>query len=151
MSLLSDRRTRRTPWHLWLVGLLALLWNGFGAFDFVMTLSHNAQYMARFTQQQLDYFYSLSQWSMIAWGIGVWGGVLGAVFLLLRRGWSVWAFFLSMLAVLVSMTHKFFFAGDTQPASATSGIELWFSLAVLLVSVFLFFYAGLLNKNNRLR
>jgi hypothetical protein len=27
-----------TPWHLWLVGVLALLWNSFGAFDYVMTI-----------------------------------------------------------------------------------------------------------------
>ena len=25
--------TVKTPWHLWVVGVLALLWNGFGAYD----------------------------------------------------------------------------------------------------------------------
>ena len=26
-------RRAATPWHLWLVGLLSLAWNGYGAFD----------------------------------------------------------------------------------------------------------------------
>ena len=27
----------RTPAHLWIVGILSLLWNGFGAYDYLMT------------------------------------------------------------------------------------------------------------------
>ncbi len=46
----------KTRWHLWLVGIAALLWNGFGAFDYVMTESHNATYMSLFTPEQIDYF-----------------------------------------------------------------------------------------------
>ena len=30
---------RRTPWHLWVVGVLALLWNGSGAYVFMMAQS----------------------------------------------------------------------------------------------------------------
>ena len=27
--------TSKTPWHLWVVAVLALLWNGAGAFDYL--------------------------------------------------------------------------------------------------------------------
>ena len=27
----------RTPWHVWLVGVLSLLWNAYGGYDFIMT------------------------------------------------------------------------------------------------------------------
>ena len=27
----------KTPWHLWLVGVVSLLWNGFGGYDFIMS------------------------------------------------------------------------------------------------------------------
>ena len=30
-----DSMTRSTPWHLWVVGVVSLLWNGFGAYDFL--------------------------------------------------------------------------------------------------------------------
>jgi len=27
---------KRTPWHVWLVGIVALLWSSFGAMDYLM-------------------------------------------------------------------------------------------------------------------
>lgn len=30
-----------TPWHLWLLGIFALLWSGMGALDYVMTQTRN--------------------------------------------------------------------------------------------------------------
>lgn len=35
MSTLSPPR-RKTPWHVWVVGALALLWNGAGAYTIMM-------------------------------------------------------------------------------------------------------------------
>ena len=46
----------RTPMHLWVVGALATLWNAFGAFDYVMTQTHNEKYLANFTDPQRAYF-----------------------------------------------------------------------------------------------
>ena len=42
-------QTPKTPWHLWVVGVLSLLWNMIGAFDFYMTQTHNAAYLKNFT------------------------------------------------------------------------------------------------------
>ncbi|MEJ2542305.1 MAG: hypothetical protein P8188_20455, partial [Gemmatimonadota bacterium] len=77
--------TLRTPWHLWLVGVLALLWNAMGAFDYLMTETRNEGYMGQFTPEQLEYFYAFPAWVVAFWAIAVWGGVLGAIFLLLRK------------------------------------------------------------------
>ena len=38
-------QTVKTPWHLWLVAGLALLWNGFGAFDSFMSLTQGDPYL----------------------------------------------------------------------------------------------------------
>ncbi|MBA3270972.1 MAG: hypothetical protein H0T71_10715, partial [Acidobacteria bacterium] len=38
--------TIKTPWHLWLVGVLAALFNAIGAFDYVMSLAQGSSYMA---------------------------------------------------------------------------------------------------------
>ena len=46
----------RTPMHLWIVGVLALLWNFMGAFDYLATQLKLESYMSNFTQEQLDYF-----------------------------------------------------------------------------------------------
>lgn len=41
-----------TPWHLWLVGVLALLWNCIGAFDYAMTETHNTANLDSLTAEQ---------------------------------------------------------------------------------------------------
>ena len=35
----------RTPAHLWIVGILSLLWNGFGCYDYLMTRMRNTDYL----------------------------------------------------------------------------------------------------------
>ena len=44
---------RRTPVHLWIVGVLALLWNLMGAFDYLATQLELEFYMSGFTEEQL--------------------------------------------------------------------------------------------------
>lgn len=34
---MHDASARKAPWHLWFVGVLSVLWNGFGCFDFTAT------------------------------------------------------------------------------------------------------------------
>ena len=48
--------TVRTPWHLWAVGVVSLLWNGFGAYDFIMTSTQGETYMRsmKFSQEMID-------------------------------------------------------------------------------------------------
>ena len=39
--------TVKTPWHLWFVGVVAVLFNAIGAFDHVMSMAQGGSYMAR--------------------------------------------------------------------------------------------------------
>lgn len=68
----------KVPWHLWVVGGLTFLWNGFGAFDFTATVTRFEPYIAGFSQQMRDYWDSFPIWMLLIWGIAVWGGVLGS-------------------------------------------------------------------------
>ncbi len=150
MSLLSDKRkSRKTPWHLWLVAILALLWNSFGVLDFVMTQTQNASYMAAFTREQREYFYSLPLWLVVVWGSAVWAALLGSLFLLFKKRLAVWCFFVSMLAMFASMIHNFFFSNAMEVMGDSS--SLWLTVAIIVMAVFLFFYAGMMNKHRYLR
>ena len=92
--------TVKTPWHLWLVGVLSLLWNGFGAFDFIQTTTRGEAYMraAGFDDAMVAYYEAMPGWMYVPWTLGVWGAVIGSVMLLLRRRWAVPAFGLSYWA-----------------------------------------------------
>ena len=68
----------KTPFHLWIVGILAVLWNAIGAFDFIATQYKIESYMSQFTPEQLEYFYGFPLWMEVAWAVAVWGSLLAS-------------------------------------------------------------------------
>jgi len=99
----------RTPWHLWLVGVVAILWNGFGCFDFTMTYLQGDAWFAQMgmTPDQMAYYDAMPGWTHVAWAIGVWGGALGGVLLLLRRRLAFPVFVASFLGWLAGAIYAF--------------------------------------------
>jgi hypothetical protein len=79
----------KAGWHLWLVGGLGVLWNGFGCFDFTMTATRNEAYLAQFPEEMIDYILALPWWVWALWVLGVFGGLAGCLALLARRAVAV--------------------------------------------------------------
>ena len=71
--------TGRTPIHLWIVGALALLWNAFGCYNYLMTRTKGAAYI-KSMMPSIDgdafmaYVNAFPIWASIGWGLGVWSG-----------------------------------------------------------------------------
>ena len=72
-----------TPKHLWVVGILSLLWNCFGAFDYTMTELEGTGYLQGmgFSPEEIAYFTSFPAWAVALWAIGVWSSVAGSILL----------------------------------------------------------------------
>jgi hypothetical protein len=138
--------TTRTPWHLWVIGILALLWSAMGALDYVMTQTKNEMYMSGFTQEQLAFFYGLPVWVVAAWAIGVWGGVIGALLLLFRRRLAVWVFLTSLLAVVVTTFHNYLLSNGM--AIMGDAFSLGFTAVIFLFALGLFLYARAMQKRS---
>lgn len=135
------------PWHLWLVGVLALLWNGYGGYDYVMTQTNNAAYLANYTEAQRAYFDSFPMWMEAVWAIGVWGGVLGSILLLLRSKWAFHALLASLIAFAMSVVY-----GQTTGGNAVMGsMGLIFSGVIFLIGLALVMYARAMTKRGVLR
>ena len=79
----------KTPWHLWVVGVISLLWNAVGALDFTMTQLRNEAYLKAFTDEQRAYFFAIPLWAVVTWGVATWGSLVGSGFLLGRRRLAV--------------------------------------------------------------
>lgn len=136
------------PKHLWIVGVLALLWNGVGAFDYVMTESRNASYMSSFTKEQLAYFYGFPAWVIACWAVAVWGGVVGSLLLLLRRRLAVPVFTASLTTMVIVSVYNF----GLSAGLAIMGKEAaMFSGVVFVVAVALLLYARWLARRGVLR
>ncbi len=130
--------TPRTPRHLWVVGVLGLLWDSMGAYDYLMTQTQNDSYMNRFTPEQLEFFYGFPTWLVAFWAIAVWGGVLGTLLLLLRKRLAVPVLLASFLAMIVTSVHNFFLSNG---AEVMGGVGLLFSVLIFVVALALWLYA----------
>jgi len=77
-----------------LVGLLTLAWNAVSCYSYVMTLTQNAAYFRAtgVTPEIAAYFAAVPAWYVVAWTIGVWGGLVAAELqsILARRTCSDW-------------------------------------------------------------
>lgn len=141
--------TAKTPWHLWVVGVVSALWNGFGCFDYVMTQTNRDQWFAQMgmTPDQLAYFNAMPAWTHAAWAIGVWGGLIGAVLLLLRMKWTFHAFVVSFLGWLAGAVYAF---------ALSDGMEamgpMWpMQIVIGGACVFFIWYAWMMGKKGALR
>ena len=96
--------TTHTPWHLWVVGTLALLWNGFGAYDYIMSVTQGEAYYraSGMTDGLIAYYVSMPGWVYVPWTLGIGGAVVGTVLLLMRSSVAVHAFVASLIGSIVS-------------------------------------------------
>ena len=138
----------RTPRHLWIVGVLALVWNAFGCTDFSMTVTRNPEWMAPLSPEMIDWLDNAPSWTIVTWALGVWGGLAGALLLLLRSRWAVAAFTISLLGLAVNQIYPF--VSDV-PAMLTSPASIGITLVIWVVALFLLWYAVRLRGARVLR
>jgi hypothetical protein len=131
-------RTAPTPVHLWIVGGLAVLWNLVGAYDYVMTQTRNEDYMAQFSEAQLQYFYGFPAWLEFFWALAVWGSVAGSILLLMRRRWAVPVFLVSFVSMVITAVYNFVLS-EGMEIMGTEGLV--FSLVIFVVALGLWLYA----------
>jgi hypothetical protein len=141
-------QTTKAPVHLWIVGILAVLWNAIGCFDYYATQSKLEFYMSQFTPEQLEYFYGFPAWVDACWAIAVWGSLLGSILLLARKAWAVWLFGLAILGLAATTVYNFVLSDGM--AVMGSGAAL-FSVVIWVIALFLFFYARAMVRKGVLK
>jgi CBS domain containing-hemolysin-like protein len=129
----------RTPAHVWIVGVLATLWNAFGAFDYVMTQTNNEAYLSQFTAEERAFFDSFPAWMEAFWALGVWGALIGSLLLLVRSRYAVHAFGISLVGIVVGMGYQYI--GMKAPESLTTGAMAFMPWVILVIGIALFVYA----------
>lgn len=144
----------RTPVHFWIVGVVALLWNCFGAYDYVMTRMHNLSYLAKSMpgvdpNAALAWIEGMPLFAQIGWGLGVWGGFVGSALLLMRSRYAVWSLAISMLGIVLGIGYQLI--GAPPLAGADSGPTKIMPYAIIIVGAALLAYAQAMAKRAVLR
>lgn len=142
----------RTPIHLWVVGILSLLWNAGGGYDYYMTRTENAAYLKSAGGDPaalLAYMAAMPLYAQVGWAVGVWASLLGSVLLLMRSRYAVHAFGISLLGALVSFASQIM--GPAQPAQMTAGVMKYIPFLIIALIAVQLWYASRETKAGVLR
>jgi hypothetical protein len=139
----------RTPIHLWIVGVLSLLWGCFGGYDYVMSHMRDMDYIKASMpgvdpNAALAWMDAFPMYAKAGWGLGVWGGLLGAILLLIRSRYAVWAYGVSLLGAVLGLGYQIALAPPL-PGADTPMMKV-IPYVIILVALGLFLYARAMEK-----
>jgi hypothetical protein len=140
---------RSTPAHLWIVGILALLWYAYGCYEYLMTETGNPAFLSKQPAEWVAYWESLPAWLTAFWALGVWGGLLGAILLLVRSRHAVLAFTLSLIGAVVDLGYQLLMAD--MPPNLREGMLGVIDWVIIIVGTFLLWYSWSISKKGVLR
>ena len=94
--------TAKTPWHLWVVGILSLVWNASGAFVIMSAQSGSVMDM---DAREVAHYAAQEPWFVAVTDVALVAAALAAVALLLRSRWAVHLYWLSIGAIVVTSVY----------------------------------------------
>ena len=147
MTTADTPAARSTPWIFWVVAVVSLLWNSFGAFDYSMSHLQGEAYYRQMgmTDAQVALMAAYPSWMHGVWAIGVWGSALGSVLLLLRSRWAFHAFVVSLIGAL----GNFAYTAATPGFAESMGLVM--PMVIIAIVLALIWYSRAMTKQGVLR
>ena len=147
---MQDMVQTRTPAHVWIGGGLATIWNGFGAYDYLMTRMRNTDYLASMMptvdpEATLAWVDAFPIWAQFGWGLGVWAGLAGSVLLLVRHRWAFWAFGLSFIGAILGLGYQIVYAPPL-PGADDPMFEIMPYVIIVVAAALLLYARAMLRK-----
>src|SRR3546814_11692538 len=96
-------KAMKVPASVWIVGVLALLWNLVGVAAFVMQVAMPAEALGAMPAEQRAIYEATPAWLYVFYGLAPFGGVAGSIGLLLRRRWAVPVYMLALVALVLQV------------------------------------------------
>lgn len=131
----------KLPPSFWVITILGLLWNGFGAYLYLLSKFDLETALTGASPAMRDYVIGQPVWASAAYALGIWGSALGSVLMLLRSRRAVPAFLVSLFGAAISFLAQAL-AGVLEPALA---------VFILLVIAFLWNYSRRCQAQGLLR
>ena len=135
----------KAPWHLWVVGIVTLLFNAMGILSYMATKLGMLAEMGM-TPEQIAFMDSYPAWANALWALGVWGAFAGSVLLLLRSRFAVPAMLVALLGLAGTTVYHYALI-ELPPAMQAPALDV----AIWVVTVFLLVYARAMRSGGVLR
>jgi hypothetical protein len=134
----------KAPWHLWAIGVVALLWYAAGTVTIFMAQMGKLAV----TPGELAYYAAQPAWFRAVTDVANFAGIAGSVLLLMRNTKALRVFVLSLIAIAV--THGYDLAMGTSRSFANSG-AMTVNIAIVAIAVLLIWYSAAMKRRGVLR
>lgn len=101
------QKIKKPVWFT-VVAVLMIVWDLLGVASFVMGPTLSAEMRNSLPPAEKSLYDNAPLWSTVAFGVSVFGGVLGSILLLLQKKTAKPVFLVAVVAVLVQMTYSIF-------------------------------------------
>jgi hypothetical protein len=140
----THTRLARAPFHLWVVGLLLVLWNGWGVAMAIATQTNRLPFLDPVTTA---HFSAQPLWLVLFGDLGPLAGVAGGVALLLQSRWAL-TLFIAQFAIL-ALANAYEVALGRSILLMVPETRMWTAI-LLAMMAFQIGYARLLKRRGTL-
>jgi hypothetical protein len=137
----------KAPKSYWIISILALVWMLFGVMAWVMDLMLDDAALAKMSEPQRHLYEIRPQWLFGVYAVAIFTGLAGAVGLLMRKGWAITAFAVSLVAIIVQFGYTFFIMNALEALGAAAAI---FPLVIFAIGIFLLWFAMRARKQQHI-
>ena len=92
----------------WIIGIIALLWNGMGCFNYIAQAYEMDFYKTGFTEAQIAFMDTLPAWNTALFAIAVFAGLIASIAFLMKKKISVMLFIVSFIPALIGQVYWLF-------------------------------------------
>ena len=127
---------QKTAISFWIVSILGLLWNLMGSMNFLMQMK--ADSLTSMPEPFHTIVANRPSWATAAFGLGVFGGVIGCILLLLKRREAIYVFMVSLAGIVMHLLP--YISGANLPAEFSFSDALLVFVSPLVVAIFLLWF-----------
>ena len=124
----------KRPWHMWVVGVLTLFWNGSGAVTFLMA---QLGLLPNLSPEEAAFYAAQPLWYVLLVNIATWGAFLAGIALLFKSRIAFNLFGLSLVMIVVTDLIDLATSHFQTPAQEDATT---LTLMVLVIAVLQFLY-----------
>jgi hypothetical protein len=121
------------------VAILLVLWGAMGVWAWYTQITLGAAAMGPVDNWSLEYYAALPVWYNYVYGVSVFGGLLGALALLLKERRSITLFWISLIGIVVMFGYAF--AATDLIAHKGAGQVFPFPAFIAAIAIFQIWFA----------
>lgn len=144
---MESQNTKIPAWY-WILAILFLLWNLMGVGSFFMHVFVSQETLDALPPAERELWLSYPFWTKIVFAMATFGGLLGAIGLVVKKKWARTAFIISLAGILPQMIHSLYFTNSREVHGP--GTEVM-PMLIILIGIFLIWFSTFAIKKGWLK